>query len=299
MSTHASGTIPSTASVIKAVEDVGFGAALAPDVELAVEGMMCQKNCGTTVKNALEAVPGVASVESSFAEGRARAWLEERDVGGGKGRDARESVGDASIETRLVDALECVGFGASVAPVAVLEIDGMMCQKNCGTTVKNALERVRGVTRAHVSFAEKRARIWGRMLLLPVSILVGAVEAVGFGAKFVRDGEGAVDATTTATPRDASVDGKASAEEIAQAKQELIEAEMAAFQSSRAMPGSAGEEGFVDEAVSVFSVSGMSCASCVGNVERLVMAMQGVLEVRVALLAEKVRVFTCFEHSPP
>ncbi|CAN0513140.1 unnamed protein product, partial [Scytosiphon promiscuus] len=45
-------------------------------VELDVEGMMCQKNCGTTVRNALENVPGVARAEVSFAQRRARIWTD-------------------------------------------------------------------------------------------------------------------------------------------------------------------------------------------------------------------------------
>ena len=37
------------------------------DVELDVQGMMCQKNCGSTVKAAIEHVVGVERVEVSFA----------------------------------------------------------------------------------------------------------------------------------------------------------------------------------------------------------------------------------------
>ncbi len=45
-----------------------------PDAALAVEGMMCQKNCGATVQRALGAVPGVAAAAVSFEEGKARVW---------------------------------------------------------------------------------------------------------------------------------------------------------------------------------------------------------------------------------
>ena len=40
--------------------------------------------------------------------------------------------------------------GAAAAPDVVLAIDGMRCQRNCGTTVANALSGVAGVTRAEV-----------------------------------------------------------------------------------------------------------------------------------------------------
>ena len=53
----------STAALIEAVEAVGFDAAVeaAPSspVRLSIDGMMCMKNCGTTVQTALRAVAGV------------------------------------------------------------------------------------------------------------------------------------------------------------------------------------------------------------------------------------------------
>ena len=65
-------------------------------IRLRVEGMMCQKNCGTTVRRALEAVPGVQSAEVSFAE-------QSAVVSGSASADA------------LIDAVEAVGFDAAVS----------------------------------------------------------------------------------------------------------------------------------------------------------------------------------------
>ena len=60
-----------------------------------------------------------------------------------------------------------------------LAVEGMMCQRNCGTTVRNALLGVSGVSRAEVSHADKCARVWGAAT---AEALIDAVEAVGFGA---------------------------------------------------------------------------------------------------------------------
>ncbi|KAE9067783.1 hypothetical protein PF010_g27329, partial [Phytophthora fragariae] len=65
-------------------------------VELAVEGMMCMQNCGSTVQRALR---GVASAVVDFERRSARVECEPR---------ARVTAAD------LVDAVECVGFGAAV-----------------------------------------------------------------------------------------------------------------------------------------------------------------------------------------
>lgn len=290
---------------------MGFGAELSPDVELCVEGMMCQKNCGNTVKNALEAVPGIARAEASFSERRAKVWTtseEEGGGGGGGGRGATDGGGEnasAAViagvvagvavvvveEQELVDALECVGFEASVAPGGVLEVEGMMCQRNCGSTVKGGLEAVPGVERAEVSFAEKRARVWwtrGVGASLPLSTLVDAVEAVGFGARVVspeeeKGGEGGVGAGAGAAP----VDRAARRGEGEEDDEEEVEVPLPKLLGLKEVGGGGG--GGALTAVGVLKVSGMSCASCVGNVERFVLALEGVEEVRVALLAEKVR----------
>ena len=41
----------------------------------------------------------------------------------------------------------------------VLQVEGMMCQKNCGTTVERALQAVPNVTKVIVSFPKKEAQI--------------------------------------------------------------------------------------------------------------------------------------------
>ena len=67
-----------------------------PTHVLAIEGMMCQQSCGSTVANALRNVPGVSRAEASFADHNASVW------------------GDVDVAS-LVDAVECVGFGAEVS----------------------------------------------------------------------------------------------------------------------------------------------------------------------------------------
>ena len=67
-----------------------------PTHVLAIEGMMCQQSCGSTVANALRNVPGVSRAEASFADHNASVW------------------GEVDVAL-LIDAVECVGFGAEVS----------------------------------------------------------------------------------------------------------------------------------------------------------------------------------------
>ena len=57
---------------------------------------MCQQSCGSTVANALRNVPGVSRAEASFADHNASVW------------------GEVDVAL-LIDAVECVGFGAEVS----------------------------------------------------------------------------------------------------------------------------------------------------------------------------------------
>lgn len=88
---------------------------------LRVEGMMCQKNCGSTVQSALSNVPGVKSAKASFAT-----------------RSATVEGTSLSREA-LIRAIDDVGFAAEVLeqtpPDIILRVTGMMCQKNCASTV--------------------------------------------------------------------------------------------------------------------------------------------------------------------
>lgn len=301
-------------ALVDALEAVGFGAQIAPSVVLDVEGMMCQKNCGTTVRKALEGVPGVTRAEASFAQKRARVWV-----------DASTRLGVTNTQD-LVNALEDVGFEAGVAPVAVLNVEGMMCQKSCGTTVRGALEAVPGVSRVEVSYADKRATVWcgdAGKASVHIQDLIDAVENVGFDARvaaaFETAANGTKEASKTKNPSSSlmtdhvslSTNGSAAKptghkDGHSSSSSSQSEAGLAArggkkgsrrrYKSGAAAPvgfdgkgGGVGNTGNAPLSIGVFSVEGMSCAACVGNVERFVGALNGVGSVRVALLAGQVR----------
>lgn len=80
---------------------------------------------------------------------------------------------ERSSSRRLSDAM----FPPSAI---VLEVDGMKCMKNCGTTVENALRSVEGVTFAKVHFKERQAIVVAHAR---IEDLIEAVECVGFSAR--------------------------------------------------------------------------------------------------------------------
>ena len=259
--------------LVEAVELVGFDAReKLEEVELNVEGMMCQKNCGTTVKNALQGVAGVKQVVVSFAKKNA--------VVRGKGLQVQD----------LIDAVEMVGFDAEEKmDVVQLHVEGMMCQKNCGTTVAKALRNAPGVVSAVVSFANKSAVVKGKAL--DVSSLISAVDAVGFDAKekapspahpMSKPTELAVGMKSSAT-RDEPQEEAQEETNITVKDDDLAEIELQAMLDN-------SSHGLSNVEVVEVGIKGMSCAACVANVESHVTKAAGVLEVRVALVAEKAKI---------
>jgi copper chaperone CopZ len=150
-----------------------------PEVLISVEGMMCQKNCGTTVTNTLLSIPGVVSAHASFEKRsaliRGSAPLEvlletiesigfeakpsldpmelEFYLGGASSElevifarfsqasmvwtfpnVARIVLADSQAREDLMNELELAGFDVrEYLPETLLHVEGMMCQKNCGT----------------------------------------------------------------------------------------------------------------------------------------------------------------------
>ncbi|GLD95474.1 hypothetical protein PINS_up004119 [Pythium insidiosum] len=221
---------------------------------------MCQKNCGTTVQNALKGVPGVDKAVVTFATHSARVTC----------------APEAGVTPdELIDAVESVGFGAMLkAPaggstssdplVIELLVEGMMCQKNCGTTVQNALKSVDGVASAEVVFDKRKATVTltheGSTTL---EELVDMVDIVGFVA---------------------------SAYDPEKAMKIIMEDKKAKQLAQETADSGLSELTSVDNPRAFFKVEGMSCAACVKAIEDHLRKMDGVLDCRVGLISQKAEI---------
>ena len=80
-----------------------------PDITIEVNGMMCQKNCGTTVENAIKGVHGVKGAAASFASSSAFVWLIKGENG------SSSPIFDKQLITKnVLEAIEDVGFEAAL-----------------------------------------------------------------------------------------------------------------------------------------------------------------------------------------
>ncbi|EGZ17463.1 hypothetical protein PHYSODRAFT_264310 [Phytophthora sojae] len=229
-------------------------------VELAVEGMMCQKNCGSTVENALRGVDGVAAAVVSFEQRKATVTLRR--------------PGSATLQ-ELVDMVECVGFEASAYdaakaaaiklqaqrqkaaqqqkeqslaldvpdaaghPRAVFHVEGMSCAA-CVKAIEDHVGKAEGVLHCRVGLISQKAE-------------------VAFDRDLVRD-------------------------EQQQLRQLIQDAGYKATFSHVVEPGDG------DSLELKFTVTGMSCAACVGKIESAVGKLPGVTKVLVNLPLNKAHV---------
>ena len=160
-----------------------------------------------------------------------------------------------------------VGYACSstvneLLPDHCLVIDGMMCQRNCGSTVEMALLSVPGVIKVIVSFQNKEAKIWGAA---SSSMLIDAVESVGFDARTVSD--------------------------FSHSKlQPTIVSKITEGKAERKGELTSNADKCLNFTVAQMNVTGMSCTSCVRSLEGGLLLLEGVRSVRVALLAAKAEI---------
>ncbi|KDO30133.1 hypothetical protein SPRG_05325 [Saprolegnia parasitica CBS 223.65] len=229
---------------------------LAMRIVLEVDGMMCMKNCGTTVQNALRSVDGVEAAVVNYDE-----------------HIAVVTMAPNASPDDLVEMLDMVGFEAAIRDetplprnVIRLGIDGMMCMKNCGTTVQNALSATIGVESAVVDYPKAMATITlypDHIEHVTVQDLIDEVECVGFDAYMFNHGERCRRRLAAMAKTDASHTGDDVAVAI---------------------------EGDASHPHAIFSIEGMSCAACVKGIEGALRHEAGIIDIRVGLISAKAEV---------
>ncbi|WP_370543656.1 heavy metal translocating P-type ATPase, partial [Burkholderia pseudomallei] len=206
----------------------------------------------------------------------------------------------SAIDTaRLVAALDAAGYRATVATapaatgnadarhgrardedddaaaaphtaVVTLTIGGMTCG-GCARRVEQALAAVRGVADAKVDLATTSAKA-SVARDVDSQTLVAAVERAGYRANVVRD------ARAEAAPKPAACPFEDAARSAAPA------AAFAVDESSAASPERVATQSFE------LDIAGMTCASCVGRVEKALAQVPGVARATVNLATEKAAV---------
>jgi Cu+-exporting ATPase len=181
-----------------------------------------------------------------------------------------------------------------------LHVQGMMCQKSCGTTVANALTNTFRSSRkedddwslveAQASFEQARAWVIlecrnqeeEKELSSFVSAwqeqAIDAVECVGFDAQVISD----VDEYMQQLPQRESAPAYATSTSSSTS----MKPAPSSTSSATAFPKNSSSS----SSYAMFQVGGMSCAVCTGRVERALLQVKGVSQASVALTTHSAQV---------
>ncbi|XP_039770862.1 copper-transporting ATPase 2 isoform X2 [Ornithorhynchus anatinus] len=281
-------------------------------VSLGVEGMHC-KSCVFNIEGNIADLPGVHSIRVSLEDQSARVEYDPTSVSPVSLRRAIEALPPGNFRVSLPNGVgeggtersACRGTAglrlprcppgsrvrASTRSTAVINIEGMTCG-SCVQAIETSLAQREGVHNVSVSLAKGSGTIDYNPGTTSPEELREAIEDMGFEASVVTGSiasshVGTLGAKDPATPPGA--ESRPLRKEATRARRQCEgtsrESSVTKSQSGSPPPPRtpASEKCFL-------RITGMTCASCVSNIERNLQKEDGVLSVLVALMAGKAEV---------
>uniref|UniRef100_A0A8C6NT15 P-type Cu(+) transporter n=1 Tax=Nothobranchius furzeri TaxID=105023 RepID=A0A8C6NT15_NOTFU len=244
-------------------------------VLLRVKGMHC-RSCVANIQDNISVVPGVSSVEVSLEKEKATICYDPLKIKVTQLQSAIEALppgqfktelwedrcalsaaltslppaSSASQPARATQALQPC-FSQPLASVVVIHIEGMTCN-SCVQSIESVIAQRKGVMSAKVSLVDHQGTFEYDPLLTTPEELRAAIQDIDF---------------------DATLPGKSVAGAVVN---ELIMEYSLIFENTPSK--------------CFIQVGGMTCASCVSNIERNVKNEPGIYSVLVALMASKAEV---------
>lgn len=302
---------------IRAIEAVGSEPSLLqdtpPDLELKVDGMMCQKNCGKTVQNALRSVKHVVWAIARYEKGDALLW--GRDIDPQECIEVLDAVGYDAVE-KISQSSESHDIDIDMGPDAVLDI--VRSKGIREDNVKRLLVAQEGVTSVRVSIGSNGSRatvqIWG---FIDVSKIHSALKGRGYDLYGEHE---AIDSTSqkkflasikikglSSTIFTKSIEpslralpgiirispGLLAGKVDVSFRPEIVSADtiVSALQSSGCDSTLLELKDLALEKnrVLYYRVSGMSCANCATKIEKTLQSLPGIVTADVSCMTNKAR----------
>uniref|UniRef100_A0A8C6LRS4 P-type Cu(+) transporter n=1 Tax=Nothobranchius furzeri TaxID=105023 RepID=A0A8C6LRS4_NOTFU len=258
-------------------------------VLLRVKGMHC-RSCVANIQDNISVVPGVSSVEVSLEKEKATICYDPLKIKVTQLQSAIEALppgqfktelwedrcalsaaltslppaSSASQPARATQALQPC-FSQPLASVVVIHIEGMTCN-SCVQSIESVIAQRKGVMSAKVSLVDHQGTFEYDPLLTTPEELRAAIQDIDF---------------------DATLPGKSVAgavvNELIMEYSLIFESFIAPSETPKGHTGDTPSKCFIQ-------VGGMTCASCVSNIERNVKNEPGIYSVLVALMASKAEV---------
>lgn len=200
-----------------------------------------------------------------------------------------------------------------------ITVHGLMCQKNCATTVEKALKQTKGIEFAKVTFRSKLAEVWLDANKIDVQVIIDTIESIGFDAILISESDSFSDsAPLMQSNLVISNDKNNNNISIAPTKESInsnIHSSSSSIQKSISnnieISSSTGSPSNISDSylevkikgtyfihpcityvqvLKIYVILGMSCANCSKAIEKSISKMTGVSSIKVALLAEKAEI---------
>ncbi|XP_071298819.1 copper-transporting ATPase 1 isoform X4 [Agelaius tricolor] len=254
-------------------------------VVFRVEGMHCN-SCVLNIQSSVSALPAVTSVVVSLENQSATINYHPSLISIEKLRKAVESVSPERFRVSLPEEHENLALFPTLASplkshpaskepsqpltqVVVINIEGMTCS-SCVQSIEGVLSQKAGVKSVHVSLPNGTGTIEYDPLQTSPEDLRSSIEDMGFDASFPAKAELPV----------------AKAQPCPEAQLDSHKPEA----PSKVPPAHPGRQESKTISKCYVQVTGMTCASCVANIERNLRQEDGIHSILVALMAGKAEV---------
>uniref|UniRef100_A0A3P9ISR5 P-type Cu(+) transporter n=1 Tax=Oryzias latipes TaxID=8090 RepID=A0A3P9ISR5_ORYLA len=227
-------------------------------VLLGVKGMHC-RSCVVNIQDNISLLPGVSSVEVSLEKEQATICYDPHKVTVSALQRAIEALPPGNFKVEAPGSTNPPCFTQPLVSTVNIHIEGMTCN-SCVQSIEGMISQRKGVVSAQVSLADHQGIFEYDPLLTSPQELREAVEDMGF---------------------DAFLPGKS--KKRGKGLWDLVQEE---FDPKEAHRGST--EGTHSKCY--IQIGGMTCASCVSNIERNLKNEPGIYFVLVALMASKAEV---------
>nr|XP_061786431.1 copper-transporting ATPase 1-like [Nerophis lumbriciformis] len=272
-------------------------------ITLGVKGMHC-RSCVVNIQDNIATLPGVSSVEVSLEEEKASICYDPLKVTVPQLRQAIEALPPGTFKTLPWDSSGLLisstaspppalsspprTFGVSQAKPAApqpcfsqplasmvnIHIEGMTCN-SCVQSIEGMMSQRKGVVSAQVSLADHQGIFEYDPLLTTSEELRNAIEEMGFDAF--------LPATNSLLPVSGPTASKSSS--VAPIKDKKLDIDLL-----KETPLERRTDKTDKHSKCFIQIGGMTCASCVANIERNLKNEPGIYSVLVALMASKAEV---------
>ncbi|XP_068181022.1 copper-transporting ATPase 1 [Antennarius striatus] len=253
-------------------------------IMLRVKGMHCN-SCVVNIQDNISKLPGVSSVEVSLKMERASICYDPLKITVAQLQQAIEALPPGNFRTQPWDssgplmsastqaksASSQPYFTQPLASVVNITIEGMVCN-SCVQTIQGMISQRKGVISAQVSLADHQGLFEYDPLLTTPQELREAIEDMGFDA-FLPE-------TNSLLPEpDHSL---STSSKILPVKDKDLDSDLHK-DTTKGLHGDTHSKCYIH-------IGGMTCASCVANIERNLKNESGIYSVLVALMASKAEV---------